>query len=122
MRHDGGVSPGPDVLPLGSPGADGVPVVTRILRDDAPTVLAFAGMGMGLQMPVAEFAGVLAPFDVNVVFVRDPERAWFQRGVRGLGATPEEAAAGLRDIVPAASPIVGTVGTSSGATGAVLYG
>lgn len=112
----------PAFAPFGSSEAATASVETRIVDPAAPTLLAFAGMGHGLQMPIAEFAGVLAPLAVNVLFVKDLDQCWYQHGIRDLGTTPAAAAPALRSLVPAGSTVVGTVGTSSGATAAVLFG
>lgn len=118
-RHNGCV---PAIAPFGSPEAAAASVETRIIDPAAPTLLAFAGMGHGLQMPIAEFAGVLAPLAVNVLFVKDLAQCWYQHGIRGLGPSPAAAAAALRDVLPGGSSLAGTVGTSSGATAAILFG
>ncbi len=109
------------VVELGAADAAHASIETRFVDPVAPTVIAFAGMGHGLQMPIVEFAGVLAPLAVNVVFVKDLRQCWYQRGVRGLGDSPAESADALREIVPAGSRLVGTIGTSSGGTGAILF-
>ena len=109
------------VAELGSAHARTASVETRFVDPAAPTVIAFAGMGHGLQMPIAEFAGVLAPLDVNVLFAKDLRQCWYQHGISGLGATPAEAAGALEALVPAGSRLAGTVGTSSGGTGAILF-
>lgn len=110
------------VTELGASDAATASVETRFVDPTAPTVLAFAGMGHGLQMPIAEFAGVLAPLAVNVLFVKDLQRCWYQHGVVGLGTSVPAAAYELAALVPRTSRLVGTVGTSSGGTGALLFG
>ena len=94
----------------------------RLGSPSAPTIMAFGGMAHGLMMPIAEFAGILSGLDVTVLFVKDFRQCWYQRGVRGLGRSPESSAAALRDLVPPGSDLRGMVGTSAGGTGALLFG
>lgn len=110
------------IVEFGAPDAATASVETRFTDPAAPTVLAFAGMAHGLQMPIAEFVRVLAPLNVNVVFVKDLRQCWYQHGVPGLGDSPAEAAEALAALVPAGSSLSGTVGTSSGGTGAIIFG
>lgn len=110
------------VADMGSPDAQRASVVVFRGSATAPTVLAFAGMAHGMQMPVAEFAGVLSGMDLNVLFVKDFRQCWYQRGVRGLGRSPQESADALLSLVPETSTLAGTIGMSSGGTAAVLFG
>jgi hypothetical protein len=112
----------PAVAEMGTPDADRASVEVRRGSADAPTVIAFAGMAHGMQMPVAEFAGILSGVDVNVLFVKDFRQCWYQRGVRGLGRSPEQSAEALRTLLPAGSRLAGTLGMSSGGTAAILFG
>ncbi|MES2743041.1 MAG: hypothetical protein V4754_19120 [Pseudomonadota bacterium] len=62
-----------------------------------------------------------APF--NRIMLRDPQHAWYQRGVAGLGDSVDEVAAQLAHFIKAIGPSeVITVGQSMGAYAAVLFG
>jgi hypothetical protein len=110
------------VAPLRSPGAASASIESRFIDARLPTLIAFAGMGHGLQMPIAEFAGVLTPLAANLLFVKDLDRCWYQHGIRGLGTSPATAAPRLAALLPEGSRLAGTVGTSSGGTGAIVFG
>lgn len=112
----------PPVAMMGTPQAERSSVEIRMGDPGAPTVLAFGGMAHGLMMPVAEFTRVLDGRDVTVLFVKDLRQCWYQRGLRGIGRTPHEAARALRQLVPPDSTLRGTIGMSSGGTGAILFG
>jgi hypothetical protein len=84
------------------------------------TLIAFGGIRGGLGVPPYEFFRVTEGLDVRRVFVRDLDQVWYQRGIRGLGDTPESAAEALRaEIGP--HPVV-TVGNSAGGFGAIWFG
>lgn len=117
-RHNSQMS----VAPLRSPGAASASIESRFIDARLPTVIAFAGMGHGLQMPIAEFAAVLTPLAANLLFVKDLDRCWYQHGIRGLGTSPAAAAPRLAALLPEGSRLAGTVGTSSGGTGAIMFG
>jgi hypothetical protein len=110
------------VAETGSPGAAAASVEVRTGSPGAPTVIAFGGMAHMLMMPVAEFTQVFADLDLTVLFVKDFRQCWYQRGIRGLGDDPAAAATALLRLVPEGSALAGTVGTSAGATGAILFG
>ena len=93
---------------------------------DAPgdaLLIAFGGIKGGLAMAPFEFFRVAAAIPAKRVFLRDHEQAWYQRGVRGLGASPAEVAAGLRDLIEQAgvSRVVMT-GNSAGGYAALRFG
>jgi len=58
--------------------------------------------------------------DVRRVFVRDLDQVWYQRGIRGLGDTPESAAEALR--AENGPHPVRPVGNSAGGVGAIWFG
>jgi hypothetical protein len=83
-------------------------------------LIAFGGIRGGLGVPPYEFFRVTEGLDVRRIFVRDLDQVWYQRGIRGLGDTPETAATALRAEI-GAEPIV-TVGNSAGGFGAIWFG
>jgi hypothetical protein len=91
---------------------------------DATTLLiAFAGIGPRDRPPTFSFLNAVADLHASKVFVRDPHRAWYHRGVPGLGESIDEVAAALKRIAGASGARrVVTLGTSVGAYAAVLFG
>lgn len=112
----------PAVAPFGVPGSELAAVEIHLVDPAVPTLIAFGGMAHQLMMPASAFMSSLATSRVNVLFVKDLRQCWYQRGLRGLGTDPRAAADALRPLVPEGSPLIGTVGTSAGGTGAILLG
>jgi hypothetical protein len=83
-------------------------------------LVAFGGIRGGLGVPPYEFFRVTEGLDVRRIFVRDLDQVWYQRGIRGLGESPQTAAEALRAEI-GAQPIV-TVGNSAGGFGAIWFG
>ena len=53
-------------------------------------LIAFGGIGGQFGMPSFEFVRMTCDLPAAKLFVRDIEQAWYLRGVRGLGATPDD--------------------------------
>ena len=110
------------IADLGAPCAHSATIEVSLVDREAPTLVAFGGMAHQLMMPTAEFSRVLSPFSVNLIFVKDFDQAWYQRGLRGVAASIEESASIIMELVPGESAHLGVLGTSAGGTGALLFG
>jgi len=56
-------------------------------RHDSPHLLvAFGGIKGALGMPVFEFFQLTRQLKVQKIYFRDPEQAWYQKGLPGIGA------------------------------------
>lgn len=81
------------------------------------------------QRPDFDFYGRLKKLEqasgrhINKVLVRDSGNHWYHRAIDGLGAHPDETAAGLRALIERIRPgKVVTIGQSMGAYAALMYG
>ena len=63
----------------------GSPIAVDRAKIDDPWIVCVGGLNQRMGMPVHEFVGVVRDVPVNKLFVRDPTRLWYQRGVVGLG-------------------------------------
>jgi hypothetical protein len=99
-------------------------VLVADLEPASDTLLVvFSGIAGGLGVPAHQFMGSTAGLGVKRLFVRDPHRLWYLRGVPGLGGDARSAALALRELAErnGAGRIV-CVGNSAGGWGALLVG
>lgn len=104
--------------------------------DDAVVLVAFGGLvandlvgvgggppaaGPGAAAPPFEFFNLVGGAPVGKILVRDLDQIFYQRGVRGLGATIDEVVEGLRPLVAGRDRVV-FVGQSAGGYAAILLG
>jgi pimeloyl-ACP methyl ester carboxylesterase len=85
-------------------------------------LIAFAALAPYKPPPfhLFEFTSSLT---VKRMFVRDPERVWFQRGIPGFGQTIDEAAASLRLVLEEQEiERLVMIGNSAGGYGAMVFG
>lgn len=88
-------------------------------------VVAFGGIAQQLSMPPFEFKNFLTNNfgDINFIFIRDMEQAWYFNGIRGLSENIEENIKGIKEIIkdiPANKIIF--IGNSMGGYASILYG
>jgi hypothetical protein len=89
--------------------------------DTARLIIAFGGLAGRLGIPPFEFFNILAPVQVKTAFVRDHSKAWYHRGVTGIGQGIEPVAEHLRALVGRADEPV-MIGASAGGYAALLFG
>ena len=88
-----------------------------------PMLIAFGGLAGAMAIPPFEFFGATSDLPVNRVFVRDPQGSWYHRGAPGLGATIDEVARSLRELIDQVRPSrVVTTGSCAGGYAALLFG
>lgn len=98
-------------------------VVTDFGAESRAMLVAFGGIAGGISMPVFEFFRIASPLPTKKIFVRDLSQGWYQRGVRGLGASVDEVAASLGDLIARQRvERVVAVGASAGGFAALLFG
>ncbi|MCC6315076.1 MAG: hypothetical protein IT337_13815 [Thermomicrobiales bacterium] len=86
-------------------------------------LILFGGIAGGVSMPVFEFFRVTAGYPVKRLFLRDPLRAWYLRGLPGVGTDAAALAGALRGTIAAAGvERVVMAGASAGGFAAVLFG
>jgi acetyl esterase/lipase len=86
-------------------------------------VIAFSSLGPPDGPPIFEFGNSTADLPVARIFVRDLRRAWYHRGIDGLGNTVLDCAAALaRLCCDLGARRVVTLGASMGGYAALLYG
>lgn len=91
------------------------------LGEHGAALVCFGGLLNHMGMPHFEFFTLLHDVPCGKVFIRDLDQVFYQRGVRGLGATIPEVADGLRALLAGRNPVI-FVGNSAGAYGALLFG
>lgn len=103
------------------PGSD-VAVVSVLDAPGAPTLVAFGGIAGGMGgMPPFEFFRLAGQLEVNKIFVRDLDQSFYHHGIRGLGASIDEACVGLEQLLPDPRRTV-FFGNSAGAYVALILG
>ena len=98
-------------------------VVGELPPDSRVLLVLFGGIAGGVSIPPFEFFRLTATLPIKKLFLRDPLRAWYQRGLPGVGDSVEAVARYLQDLV-AAHPVdrIVTVGASAGGFAAILFG
>jgi hypothetical protein len=86
-------------------------------------LIAFAGNGGRLGMPIFEFFNILSDVPATKVFLKDPNVTWYQDGVPGFGDDVLEVAENIKKLAleNGARKIV-TIGNSAGGYAAILFG
>jgi hypothetical protein len=85
-------------------------------------LIAFAALAPYKPPPFHLFEFTTA-LPVKRLFVRDPERVWFQRGIPGFGQTIDEVAASLRLVISEQEvERLVMIGNSAGGYGALVFG
>jgi hypothetical protein len=86
-------------------------------------LILFGGIAGGVSMPPFEFFRLTAGYSVKRIFLRDPLRAWYQRGLPGVGPSPTAVADYLRGLI-ADHPVdrIVIAGASAGGFAAILFG
>ena len=85
-------------------------------------LIAFAAMSHN-RPPPFHFFEFTTGLPVKRLFVRDPERVWFQHGVPGFGSTIDEVAASLKALVDEQEvERLVVIGSSAGGYAALAFG
>jgi pimeloyl-ACP methyl ester carboxylesterase len=77
----------------------GTPLSFDLESDSRTLLIAFGGMAGQIGMPPFEFFKATGEIRVKRLFVRDLHQAWYHRGIPGHGATLQEAAASLGELI-----------------------
>ena len=86
-------------------------------------LVSFGGIHQGLGMPVFEFFKSLNKVDCDKVFLRDFERAWYQKGVGAEMDHIDKVRAYLKDLIAENQyHRICFLGSSMGAYAAILFG
>jgi hypothetical protein len=85
-------------------------------------LIAFAALAP-FKPPPFHLFDFTSGFEVKRLFVRDPTRVWFQRGIPGFGDTIDEVAASLRVVIEEQEvERLVMLGNSAGAYAALVFG
>lgn len=115
-------APAPDLPERSRPRAPCI--VTRLRPDSDELVFAFCGHGDKLFMDPTTFLATTGMLERNLVIFRDPRRAFYLLGLEGEQDGPDgllRFMQELREEMPGVRR-VHCLGTSAGASGAILYG
>ena len=103
--------------------AGSVPIAIDFGSESDALVVAFGGMALAREMPIFEFFGATSELDINKIFVRDLRRAWYHRGLPGIGKNIDEIADYLGRLIRTKEfEHVTFVGSSTGGYAAILFG
>jgi hypothetical protein len=94
------------------------------LDGDARALLVlFGGIAGGVSMPVFEFFRLTSSMPGKKLFLRDPLRSWYQRGIPGIGESAADVREFLTDVIARAQvDRVVMTGASAGGFAAMLFG
>ncbi len=100
------------------------PVLKRGMRSPSRTLLlAFGGLDRRIGMPPFEFLALTGDLQVKRIFLRDPRRSWYHRGLPGRGDTLTDVADSLRgEIDHLGVERLVVAGNSGGGYAALVYG
>lgn len=97
----------------------------HITSSDKPLFVAFGGIAQQLSMPPFEFKNFLTKNfgDINFIFIRDTEQAWYFNGIEGLSTNMSLNIDGLKMLINQ-TPHTKTIflGNSMGGYASILYG
>lgn len=113
-----------DLTEFGGPLSELSPIeIKRVANPTDGWLVVFGGMNTSLSMPSTEFFNTIDRLDLpmNVVYVKDFWQCWYQKGLLGLTKDVPDTARYLRDLAGEGARIA-TLGTSSGAFAAILFG
>lgn len=86
-------------------------------------LVLFGGIAGGVSMPVFEFFRLTASMPGKKLFLRDPLRGWYQRGIPGIGDSAGKVRDFLSDVIARAEvDRVVMTGASAGGYAAMLFG
>ena len=91
--------------------------------DSSTLLVAFGGLAQEPGMPPFEFFAATGDLPVKRLFVRDPRRAWYHRGMLGHGRSLVTLAKSLEQLIGRYEPHrVVMAGSSMGGYGALVFG
>lgn len=98
-------------------------IILHSLKPDSDVLLiAFGGVGEHFGIPRFEFLKILSTFNINVLFVRDIQRAYYQYGIK-KGGNITETLAILEEEIEKINPKKMLIfGNSAGGYAALLFG
>lgn len=82
----------PPVLPVGTQGSEFCPCETELCSNATGTVFIFSSMATENGYPFRQFGRQLRGQGVNIIYLKDFEQIWYQRGL--LETTPNRAETG----------------------------
>lgn len=98
-------------------------VISDFSSDSDVMLIAFGGIAGELSMPAFEFFRLTSSFPTKKLYARDLRQAWYQRGLVGIGETPDEITHYLLErIRENRVRRVITVGNSMGGFASLLFG
>lgn len=107
---------------LGSPEGEVVPEEYLLAGHDR-AVLAFGGMASRLQMPPSEFGRTFGQRNVDLVFYKDLQQCWYQKGLLGLSDDVPSTVTHIgKTIAERRWRQVFVIGSSAGGFAAILFG
>jgi hypothetical protein len=95
-------------------------VVCDLSASTRTLLIAFSGLALRLPGPVFEFSNAMSQVAVQKVCIRDPEQAWYQHGVQGIGTDIDSVTRYLSDLTDGKRAIL--IGNSAGGYGALVFG
>ena len=78
-------------LPVSDEGARFVPIAYDLKPNAVGTIFSFAGLSQEGSFAEFEFRKTLTDTPYSVVYVKDNEQTWYQKGLKGLGDTRNNA-------------------------------
>lgn len=97
----------------------------HITEGKKPLFVAFGGIAQQLHMPPFEFKNFLTSNfgDVNFIFIRDMEQAWYFNGISGLSTNFDTNVEGIKKLIDDVehSKVI-FIGNSMGGYASILYG
>jgi len=98
------------------------PVEKFYSTHSSDTVISFGGMISKLGMAPKEFMKSFIDKNINILFLKDFQQCWYQKGLLGISKNVVETVEFIRGELPINQQHVCTVGTSAGGYAAILFG
>ncbi len=96
--------------------------VEIINKNAKKTLIVFGGMALKPSMPPKEFFKTFMKKNINVIFVKDFEQCWYQKGLLGKSHDLESTYRYLKSIIPKETEHLISIGTSAGGYAAIRFG
>jgi hypothetical protein len=113
---------GLSVCELGDPAAEIFPVEIRRSPEAPVRVFAFGSMGANSGIPPKQFFKSFKDRNCEVLFFKDFRQCWYQQGLLGLSRDIPTTTAFLQKLQAEDPRPIVTIGASSGAFAAILFG
>ena len=98
------------------------PIEFRAVEKPIGTLFVFSGLAQYMGIPSREFFKTLEQHNYNIVFFKDFDRCWYQKGVLGFSTSRHETALKIQERFGNSPRPWSMIGSSAGGYAALIFG